>query len=326
MKFYNKIIKQGLRAVAPGGRFGKLQILVYHRVLPFEDPLRPWEVTSDQFLSHMQTLKKYYNVLNLSDALKKLKNRTLPPQAVVITFDDGYEDNVTEALPILQAFKFKATFFLTTGFLNQNIMFNDQIIEYIRQQKMPLLDLKKLGLGQYQLSTDQQKAQACVKIINEIKHYGYEKRQRIVEQLLDQSQLALPSLMMGERGVKLLKNAGMEIGAHTVTHPILSKLSDDQAYHEIAKSKETLEGLINKKVRYFAYPNGFPNRDYLPTHCKIVKKLGFEAACSTWWGAANVTTDLFQLPRFTPWDKKPMRFVYRMSQYRRTTKGEPLVV
>jgi hypothetical protein len=64
----------------------------------------------------------------------------------------------------------------------------------------------------------------------------------------------------------------------------------------------TLENLLDEPVTRFAYPNGKPGEDYSPSSVQIAKDLGFEAAVSTAWGASNAQTDLFQIPRFTPWD------------------------
>ncbi|MDX9839711.1 MAG: polysaccharide deacetylase family protein, partial [Azoarcus sp.] len=103
----------------------------------------------------------------------------------------------------------------------------------------------------------------------------------------------------------------VEIGAHTVNHPILATLDVKAAEQEIAGSRETLEGLLGKRINLFAYPNGKPGQDYLPEHVGLVKRLGFRAAVSTAWGAADCSSDLFQLPRFTPWDRSKYAFFAR---------------
>jgi 2-methylisocitrate lyase-like PEP mutase family enzyme len=69
---------------------------------------------------------------------------------------------------------------------------------------------------------------------------------------------------------------------------------------------------LGRRIDLFAYPNGRPGRDYAPEHAKLVRELGFKAAVSTSWGAARSGHDLYQLPRFTPWDKTPLRFVLRL--------------
>jgi peptidoglycan/xylan/chitin deacetylase (PgdA/CDA1 family) len=121
-------------------------------------------------------------------------------------------------------------------------------------------------------------------------------------------------LMMTSEQIRLLHRAGMEIGGHTVNHPIVARMDGAAARNEIAGGKEALEGIIGAPVRLFAYPNGKPGTDYLADHVAMVKSLGFEAAVSTSWGAATIDSDPYQLPRFTPWDREQFRFTLRMLQ------------
>jgi peptidoglycan/xylan/chitin deacetylase (PgdA/CDA1 family) len=105
----------------------------------------------------------------------------------------------------------------------------------------------------------------------------------------------------------------MQIGAHTVSHPILAKLDNRQAADEIARSRDGLQALLGERVSLFAYPNGKPGTDYLPhVHPGIVRELGFDAAVSTRWAAARRGDDVFQIPRFTPWDRSRGRFGLRL--------------
>ena len=112
--------------------------------------------------------------------------------------------------------------------------------------------------------------------------------------------------------VKQLGDAGIEIGAHTRTHPILAMLKLADARQEIQASKDALETLTGKPVRYFAYPNGRPEIDYRLEHRDFVKSIGFEGAVSTQWGVASESSDRWQMPRFTPWDQTPLRFMVRL--------------
>jgi peptidoglycan/xylan/chitin deacetylase (PgdA/CDA1 family) len=113
--------------------------------------------------------------------------------------------------------------------------------------------------------------------------------------------------------VQELYRAGMQIGAHTVSHPILARLSRDEARSEIADGKKRLEDLLGERISLFAYPNGRPDVDYAQDHVALVHELGFEAAFSTRPGAAAMDADLMQLPRFTPWDRGRLRFGARLA-------------
>ncbi len=118
--------------------------------------------------------------------------------------------------------------------------------------------------------------------------------------------------MMESMQVRTLARAGFEIGGHTVTHPILLKLQPDQARREILDGKARLEELVGRPLRLFAYPNGRPGEDYGPEHVAMARETGFEAAVSTRRGVCTGASDRYQLPRFTPWDQTPERFLARM--------------
>jgi hypothetical protein len=82
----------------------------------------------------------------------------------------------------------------------------------------------------------------------------------------------------------------------------------------MADGKHALEAIIGAPVPLFAYPNGKPGQDYLAEHAAMAREIGFEAAVSTSWGSARPASDVFQLPRFTPWDRHPLPFLLRMIQ------------
>jgi peptidoglycan/xylan/chitin deacetylase (PgdA/CDA1 family) len=122
-------------------------------------------------------------------------------------------------------------------------------------------------------------------------------------------------LMMSSEQVRGLRRAGMQIGAHTVSHPILAKLQAQEAADEMGRSRDALQALLGEKVGLFAYPNGKPGTDYLPeVHPALVRELGFDAAVSTRWAAARRGEDVFQIPRFTPWDRGRLKFGLRLAR------------
>jgi peptidoglycan/xylan/chitin deacetylase (PgdA/CDA1 family) len=128
--------------------------------------------------------------------------------------------------------------------------------------------------------------------------------------------------MMRDDDVRSLRGSGMEIGAHTATHPILTRLSSADARREINESREYLTAILSEPVSLFAYPNGKPGQDYTAEHVHMVRDAGFGAAVSTAWGVASKDADLFQLPRFTPWDRGPGKFALRLLLNRRNPRPE----
>ncbi len=121
--------------------------------------------------------------------------------------------------------------------------------------------------------------------------------------------------MMTNDQVIAMRQAGMQIGAHTVTHPILANLESKLVFDEVADSKRFLENLLQEQIGLFAYPNGKPDLDYRMSDVEIIRDLGFDAAVTTAWGVADDTTDPMQIPRFTPWDRTRFHFCARLFQY-----------
>lgn len=300
--------------VALGSVRQRLSILIFHRVLPQQDPLFPDEIEAHGFDALLNLLKSCFNVVSLREGIDGLQRGTLPARALAITFDDGYADNAEIALPILQRHGLPATFFIASGFLDGGRMFNDTVIELVRRAPDEV-DLTRAGFGMLKLASVAERRAAISTLLGGLKYLPFTTRHRQVDLLRELIPVALPDdLMMRSSQVRQLHAAGMEIGGHTMQHPILARLDPDQARREMAEGKQVLEALIGEPVRTFAYPNGKPGQDYSAEHARMARELGFEAAVSTAWGAASAASDLYQLPRFTPWDRAPARFVLRMLQ------------
>jgi len=302
--------------LSPAGPKARLSILIFHRVLPEADPLFPSEATVETFDAQMRLLKSVFNVLPLHEAVARLKAGTLPARPACITFDDGYADNLTHALPILQKHGLHATFFIATSYLNGGRMFNDTVIESIRRSPHTQLDLSDLGLGMHDLGSNAAKAEAIGKILPQVKYLPLDARETTVAELTARAGVdRLPDdLMMTTAQLKQLHAAGMEIGGHTHRHPILARLDHAEAQAEIAAGKAWLEETLGNRVRLFAYPNGKPGADYLPEQADIVRELGFDAGVSTQRGVSTARSDVYQLRRFTPWDTKPTAYALRLVQ------------
>jgi peptidoglycan/xylan/chitin deacetylase (PgdA/CDA1 family) len=286
-----------------------LSILIYHRVLAQPDPLFPGQVDARRFASQVRALGRGFNILPLGAAVRRLRAGTLPARAACITFDDGYADNVEVALPILQHYRAAATFFVATGFLHGGTMWNDAVIDLVRHARGDCLNLARIGLGRFDIRTPSLRRAAIETLLAELKYLPPAQRLACVKPMLRAS----APLMMNPDQVLALHRAGMEIGAHTVSHPILTTLDAAAARHEIAQGRKELEQIIDVPVRLFAYPNGKPGIDFEPHHVDMVRALGFDAAVTTAWGSATTRSDPFKLPRFTPWDSSSARFLLRLA-------------
>jgi len=293
----------------------RLSILIFHRVHPKPDPLFPHEPDAARFDAMMRYVSSTYRVLTLGEAVEHLNQDTLPPRSLVITFDDGYADNADVALPILQRYGLRATFFVSTGFLDGGRMWNDSVIECVRSCSHGQVDLGLFGLERFSLTTPAERTTVIDLLLPHIKYMDLSGREEAISSLQKMCGVAaLPEdLMMASDQVRDLYRSRMEIGAHTVSHPILTSITRPEAEREIREGKCGLESIINAPVDVFAYPNGKPDQDYDYSHVAMVKEIGFRGAVCTAPGVAQSSDDVFQLPRFTPWGRSLMLWGARLA-------------
>lgn len=300
-----------------GALFGsqKLNILIYHQVFDSQDPMRPTEPTKDIFRWQMELIKKYYTPISLSEAQSCLKQGTLPSNAICVTFDDGYLNNLTVAAPILEEFRIPATVYIATAFSYGDNMWNDRVISLLASplvKELALPDSKEtISLDNLQIRRD-----TAFEILGNIKYKPVQERTDYIDKLYTLNDAGRESaLMMKVDQVKQLSEFEMiEIGAHTENHPILKVMTAEKQKQEILNSKQLLESWIGKKVIHFAYPNGKYSIDWDETTSKIVEDVGFHSAVVTDWGTSTRNTSAFELKRFTPWDTSPLKFHIRLTK------------
>lgn len=291
----------------------RLIVLIYHRVLDQSDFMRPDEVDREAFAWQMDLLANYFNVLSVDDALARLKDNTLPARSICITFDDGYADNFYNALPILKERNLPACFFVASGYLDGGRMWNDTIIEAIRQTNESSIDLKEINFYNFDISSPLKKVAAAQALIRQIKHMPIAKKNICIDYVESLSKSLPRDLMLTSQQVKALSDNGMTIGCHTVTHPIFVNMSESEITREITESRATLQDIIGREISLFAYPNGKVGTDYLPEQTNIIRSLGLKAAFSTHLGSIKQDSDIWQLPRFRPWDKSAENFMLRLA-------------
>jgi len=219
------------------------------------------------------------------------------------------------ALPILREMGLPATFFVAAAFLDGGQMWNDTVIEAFRSVRGPILDLSALDLGLHAIVTVADRRSAIDATLARLKYLSVDER---LERATAVAEIAgakqRRDLMLTSEQVRALAAAGMAIGGHTVTHPILAQLDEDTARREIADGRDALEAIVRQPIRLFAYPNGKPGVDYTRAHVRMVRDLGFAAAVSTSVGAARYADSTFELPRFTPWDDTSARWGFRLAR------------
>ncbi len=303
-------------------------ILLYHRVT--ELPCDPYSqaVTPQHFAEHLEVLKKSANVLPFAQAMQALQSRNLPHRAVVITFDDGYADNFYNAYPLLKRYDIPATMFVTSGHIGKAQEFWWDELERLLLQAGTLPETLCLlangksyqwsvGKAAFYSEEDRKRDRNwCVwqqsdpphprlrffREIYEFLHpFPIPDKKNVLEQLLlwthsESVGRITHSTLSAEELVCLALGGLVEIGAHTVTHPVLSTLDLAEQQSEIWQSKSDLERILGRSVKSLAYPHG-SRGDYTKATMAIAQEAGFDYACSTQFDLAWPNADRFQLPR-----------------------------
>ncbi len=308
------MLKPLLGMLSPAGERARLSVLILHRVVPEPDPIYPEEIDAAFFDRLCRWVALLFNVLPLDEAVQRLYSGTLPPRALCISFDDGYADGHDVALPILLRHRLCATFFITSGALEGGCLWNDMVEEAVRRTEHFELDLRDVGLERYALDSVPLKRHAIERIDNALKYLPPPARNTLAQDIAARAGVQ-PSLelMLSHNQLRRLRRAGMQIGAHTVSHPILAGLPAAQVRQEVVDGKRQLEAILGETVGLFAYPNGKWGKDFDAQAVAIVREAGFEAAFTTDWGSASRDTHPFLMPRFTPWDRSRLRFGLRLA-------------
>jgi peptidoglycan/xylan/chitin deacetylase (PgdA/CDA1 family) len=299
-------------------------ILLYHRVVdPVTDP-QLLCVGIQQFAGHLAHLQQHYRVIDLRTFRASLREHSLPERTVVVTFDDGYADNLVNAKPLLERHAVPATMHVATRFLGQAAEFWWDDLENVLLLSPSLPETLRATVdGQEHVWQLGKSARAPAAFPNwnaqtwrtpTPRHQAYRDLHRLLRPLpADQqdavltqlrSQLTTPvpprpthRLLTPDELRSLAAGGLVEIGAHSVTHSMLTSLPLEAQRREMLESKRQLEAVIGRPVTSFAYPYG-GHQMVSPETIALAKDCGFESACSTIAEPVRLGSDLFFLPRF----------------------------
>ncbi|MBJ6126167.1 polysaccharide deacetylase family protein [Microvirga splendida] len=271
-------------------REAQLTVLCYHRVEHPDDNgfqgFKPtYSATREAFVRQMDYLKAHYNPISLRDLVAWLdEDRQLPPCPVLITFDDGYRDNAEVAWPIMRDRGLPAAIFLATEYIGAGRPFIWDFAAYCFQQT-PRYSAAVPLIGWTSLGTEGERDSATVAWVEKRKRLPAAGRDQAMSELaaaLDvppAPQDTFRRLYLDWSDVQVLARQGVEFGAHTCSHPILTQVSPTEADEEIIHSINELTSRLGAAPLAFAYPNGSA-RDYSHVHEAIVRQSGMPVAFS----------------------------------------------
>lgn len=239
--------------------------IMYHR---FCDSPEGDKVSADIFDRQMQVLKNGFNVIHMSQACEELnRNNKLPANTIVLTIDDGYRDFYKIAYPILKKYDLSATIYITTGFIDRKTWLWPDIISYIIDQctnnSIYIYDnnSNKIYLS---LKDEDEKSKSWHKLIRLCISMSDTRRRELISRIIKDVDVKVPKEPVEEYqpmtwdDIYELSCNNIEIGAHTINHPILSKLDKNELEFEVSGAKSRIEKIIGKPVSSFCYPNGQP--------------------------------------------------------------------
>ncbi len=278
-------------------------ILMYHGLTESGSRDEWTQLPAPVFEKQLRYISRTLNPVSMDDAVEYLAGRKeLPPNPVVVTFDDGYESNYSTGLEILKKYNVPAIVFLTSSFIGTEegggkLLWFDLVYDIIAAWKADTLDLCEHGLGRHDLRGHGSKARAAEAIAESLKKWDRDKRADLITELMKRQ---VPESRSCHRGAtwERVRNSHplLTSGAHTINHEILSNLNRDSARREIAGSKHEIEKKTGMPTRFFAYPNGGAG-DYTAETVRIVSECGFHAAVTTVEGFNQRGDDLLELRR-----------------------------
>jgi peptidoglycan/xylan/chitin deacetylase (PgdA/CDA1 family) len=281
----------------------KAAILAYHRIDRIDH--FPWSVTAvppQVFEAEINHLRRRYRLISLDELAIAIRDcRPLPLNAAVVTFDDGYKDFYINSYPILRKYDVPATVFLTTGPVDTGQLFwSDRVRYAIWKTKLDKLELD--DLGSYRLNRLESRISAGRVVTEKLKKLYIRDRDQMIEKLVRSSGVDIPSglgkeLILSWEEIKEMSKNGISFGAHTVSHPILTRVPLETAREEILGSKRRIEAELDHEVKAFCYPNGGPD-DINEDIENILRSNGFNCAVTLAPAAFVLSkSQLYRLPR-----------------------------
>jgi peptidoglycan/xylan/chitin deacetylase (PgdA/CDA1 family) len=271
------------------GRDDGFTILTYRRILETPDPYYGWATPLSDFERQLQLLRRFCAVLSLDEIIDRMdRSARLPRRCVAVTVDGGYRDLAALGAPRLERYGLPAAVFVTVDALDRGWLWPDLLRHAIRMTSATFVELDTLSDGgprTFLLERDADRLAAVAQLDVRLKQAANSVKWTVLEELawklLGQTsqEVAIPGLIMSWTELRRLSERGMAVGAQSVTHPILSRVSEQEAAQEITESRRRLEVEMGRRVAHFAYPNG-REEDITPAVRRLTRCAGFRSACT----------------------------------------------
>jgi peptidoglycan/xylan/chitin deacetylase (PgdA/CDA1 family) len=222
-------------------------------------------------------LTRHYELISLSRLLECYEQqRPVPHRSAVITFDDGFRDNLLQALPLLERYQVPTTIFVATGCISSGELPWSQRLGFLFQTtKKTSVELPASGGGRFDLTNGAGRAAAYRTAKEPLKSSPRAKRERQLETFSELLEVEAPrDRMLSWDDLAGMQSRGVELGAHTYSHPLLARIPQDEAIWEMEKSRDDLRKHLGVERPPFCFPAGSQNADLFNT----AQRLGFRSA------------------------------------------------
>jgi peptidoglycan/xylan/chitin deacetylase (PgdA/CDA1 family) len=297
----------------------KFLILCYHRVGVGGIPLYS-ELSPEIFEAQMRFLKRRYRVVSLEQVCQELQEPSTSEPGVAITFDDGYEDIYRYAFPVLRAYGLPATVFLIADCVDTgDVSWYDRVFLALQMMPAGRFEAKLDQMPCFQLDSRMSRIRAASEIISRLRKLPTEHRREYcagLERGVNLPAEELKGRMLNWQQVRAMQHAGITFGSHTVTHPVVSRLTAAELEYELLESKKRLESGLNKLVGDFAFPFGHLE-DCGAEAAALLRRCGYRSGFTTIPGVNTRGADPFALRRIQIGEEHtslPM-FAFRLAKH-----------
>jgi len=278
----------------------KYVILCYHRIgtggVPFYS-----ELPTELFEAQMCYLKKRFRLFSLEEVCRGLQDPASADFGVAVTFDDGYRDTYTNAFPILQRYQIPATVFLTVDSIETGqVAWYDRIFLILQVLSAGTLELELDRPRQFELSSREARIVTALEIVSLLRTLPDRRRRECctdLEKRVKLPQKELANRMLDWHQVQTMKRAGISFGSHTMTHPVVSRLTPVEMEKELTESKRILETKLDCPVLDFAFPFGKLEECGLEITSPVMSRCGYRSAATTELGVNTRAMNTFALYR-----------------------------
>ena len=274
-------------------------ILMYHR---FSEKADGISTSAQCFKQQLDYLAAHYRIVPLSELARHLTSgQPVPPGLAVITIDDGYQDCYDIAYPILREHGLPATAFVVTDFVDRATWLWTDKVRYLTASASASLLEATIEDCPLRISLDGQysRLKGAERVNTQLKLISDEAKNDAISEISERLGVQIPNepptqyLPLTWEQIRELDSSGIEIGSHTVTHPILTRISIEKLRYELRESRARLESVLGHKVELLGYPNG----DHNAAVQFEAARAGYTCAVTADYGLNNGRTNLLALKR-----------------------------